>query len=61
MSISVKELYNCLGSLIEQGDGDKTVQLLVNYDHCNHIQDLRSIHNFEGIDWITLDGRLVLK
>ena len=53
---TVKELVYYLLGLIENGDGDKTVKLSVNYDHCDHIQKLRSIHNFEGIDWITLDG-----
>ena len=53
---TVRELASYLLRLIENGDGNKKVRLSVNYDHCDHIQKLRSIHNFESIDWITLDG-----
>lgn len=54
--MTVKEVYKALATLIHQGDGDKTVTLSVNYDHCDHLQDLKSIHNYDGIDWILLDG-----
>ena len=53
---TVRELASYLLGLIENGHGDKTVKLSVNYDHCDHIQDLKSIHYFDSIDWITLDG-----
>lgn len=54
--MTVKEVYKALATLIHQGDGDKTVTLSVNYDHCDHLQDLKCIHNYDGIDWILLGG-----
>lgn len=55
-AFTVRELASYLLGLIENGDGDKKVKLSVNYDHCDHIQDLKSIHCFDSIGWITLDG-----
>lgn len=55
--MTVKELYKCLSILIEQGDGNKTVTLSVNYSECDHLQDLQSVHNYDGIDWIILNGK----
>lgn len=55
--MTVKELCKALTILIKQGDGDKTVTLSVTYDECDHLQDLQSVHNYEGIDWIVLEGK----
>ena len=38
---TVKELCSYLLDLIEEGHGDKTVRLSVNYDHCDHVQRRR--------------------
>ena len=59
--MSVEELYKVLAILIHQGDGDKTVTLSVCYDNCDHLQDLQSVHNYEGIDWIILNGEKELE
>ena len=53
---TVKELCSYLLDLIEEGHGGKTVRLSVNYDHCDHVQNLRDIHCFDTLDWITLTG-----
>ena len=53
---TVRELCSYLLGFIENGDGDKIVQLSINYDHCDHIQRLRKIYNIDGLDWITLSG-----
>lgn len=53
---TVKELCSYLLDLIEEGHGDKTVQLSVIYDNCEHIQDFGNITNIENIPWITLRG-----
>lgn len=54
--VTVRELCSYLLGFIENGDGDKIVKLSINYDHCDHIQKLRNIHNIDGLNWITLDG-----
>ena len=58
--MTVRELTSYLLGLIEKGDGDKTVELSVNYDNCDHIQPLKEIYvceNCKYIDWITLRGK----
>ena len=55
--MTVRELASYLLDLIDGGCGDKTVKLSVNYSNCDHLQDLQSIHNYDGINWITLDGK----
>lgn len=55
--ITVRELASYLLGLIDDGYGDKYVELSVNYDHCNHIQGLKRIHRNDGFNWITLDGK----
>lgn len=56
--ITVKELCLQLFELVNKGHGDKTVELSVNYDHCDHIQPLGEVYvaDSEIIDWITLRG-----
>lgn len=56
--ITVRDLAAHLLHLIELGDGDKKVRVSVMYDNCEHIQDLKKIHCFDKIDWITLAGDL---
>ena len=53
---TVKELCSYLLDLIEDGHGDKKVEISVNYDHCDHIQGLKQVHRNDGFNWITLDG-----
>lgn len=36
---------------------DKTVELSVNYDNCDHIQSLKRIYHNKDIDWIILSGK----
>ena len=55
--MTVRELASYLLGLIKNGDGDKTVTLSVNYNNCDHLQNLKRIHNYDGINWITLDGK----
>ena len=33
------------------------VKLSVNYDDCEHIQDLRSIYSYDEMGWLVLSGR----
>lgn len=54
--ITVRELESYLQHLIENGHGDKIVRVSVVYGNCEHIQDLKNVYPFEGIDWITLTG-----
>lgn len=54
--ITIRDLTSHLLHLIENGEGDKKVRVSVSYDDCEHIQDLRNVHCFDGIDWITLAG-----
>lgn len=54
--ITVRELCSALLDIIEEGNGDKTVQVSVIYDNCEHIQDFGNITNIENIPWITLRG-----
>ena len=35
---------------------DKTVKLSVNYDNCDHMQDLNCVYFDDGISWIVLSG-----
>ena len=57
--ITVRELCSHLLHLIENGKGDKTVELSVNYCNCDHIQPLGEVWDTDSelIDWITLRGR----
>ena len=54
--ITVKELAFLLTNMVENGYGDKTVELSVNYNKCDHIQDLSKVHWNDGFKWITLTG-----
>ena len=55
--LTVEELHKILTGIIEMGYGKKTVELSVNYDCCDHIQELGSVHtNTSDISWITLKG-----
>ena len=54
--VTVRELAAHLLYLIENGDGDKVVKVSVLYDNCEHIQYMNNVHNFDGIDWITIAG-----
>ena len=57
--ITVKELDKLLDDLIKKGYGDHTIELSVNYDRCNHVQELGNVWIPEpdgNIDWITLIG-----
>ena len=51
--ITVGELIKELSRL----PSDKTVKLSVNYDHCDHMQNLTEVYCYEKIDWIVLKGR----
>ena len=57
--LTVEDLYLKLDELIEKGYGKHTVDLSVNYDHCDHIQPLGNVWctDSEVIDWITLRGK----
>ena len=57
--ITVRQLTSHLLHLIETGHGDKYVELSVNYDQCDHIQELGEVWctDNELIDWITLRGK----
>jgi len=55
--LTVEDLHEILTGIIKMGYGKKTVELSVNYDNCDHIQELGSVHtNGETISWITLMG-----
>ena len=56
--ITVRNLASLLLLLVETGKEDKKVRVSVFYDNCEHIQDLKRIHCFDEIDWITLAGDL---
>lgn len=51
--ITVGELIKELSKIPK----DKIVELNVNYDNCNHIQDLKEIYYNENYDWIVLSGK----
>lgn len=58
--LTVEDLYLELDELIERGYGKHTVELSVNYDHCDHIQPLKEVYvckDCKHIDWITLRGK----
>ena len=54
--ITVRDLASHLLHLIEKGDGEKIIKVSVNYDDCEHIQNLTRIGNYKEIDFITLRG-----
>lgn len=54
--VTVNDLYNQLSDLIADGDGDKIVKLSINYDHCDHMQNLKEVYSFKEINWVTLLG-----
>ena len=54
--ITVRDLASHLLYLVENGDGEKIIKVSVNYDDCEHIQDLKRIGNYKEIDFITLRG-----
>ena len=57
---TVKELASYLLDLIDEGYGNHTIDLSVNYDNCDHIQPLKQIYvckDCKTIDWITLRGK----
>ena len=41
--VTVEDLYIELKKIVENGEGDKPVKLSVNWDDCDHLQDLRAI------------------
>lgn len=53
---TVRDLASHLLYLIENGNGEKLVRVSVVYDDCEHIQYLNNVHNFDGLDWITITG-----
>ena len=53
--VTVNDLYFELKKLIEKGDGDKPVKLSVNWDNCDHLQNLRAFSEDYG-NWILLMG-----
>lgn len=55
--ITVRQLAAHLLHLVETGNGDKYVELSVNYDHCDHIQKLGEVWHNENFDWVTLRGK----
>ena len=50
--ISVKRLKE----LLEPLNDDLIVKVSVNYDNCDHIQNLKHVDVFDSIPWITLRG-----
>ena len=55
--LTVEELHKILTGIIKMGYGKKTVELSVNYDCCNHSQELGEVRtNGQDISWITLKG-----
>lgn len=53
--VTVEDLYIELKKLVENGEGNKPVKLSVNWDDCEHLQDLRGfITDFDG--WFLLMG-----
>lgn len=53
--VTVNDLYGELKKMIEKENGDKLIKLSVNYDHCDHLQDLRAYSN-ECESWLLLMG-----
>ena len=58
MKYTVNELYNFLAMLIKEDYGEYKVKVSVNYDHCDHLQDLQGVwyDKSRDIEWIILDG-----
>ena len=54
--VTVNGLYDQLSDLIADGYGDKIVKLSINYDHCDHIQNLKEVYSFKELNWVTLLG-----
>lgn len=55
--LTVEDLHQILTRIIKMGYGKKTVELNVNYDCCNHLQELGEVEiNCSNIPWITLKG-----
>lgn len=46
-----------LKKILEQLPDDLKVRVSVNYDTCDHIQDLEYVDFFDEIPWITLRGK----
>ena len=56
-ALTVDDLHEVTSALIKMGYGGKTVVLSVNYDRCDHLQDLGEVYsNGEDIGWVTLKG-----
>ena len=51
--VTVSDLYHELGTLKDNGDGDKPVKLSVTWDDCDHLQNLRAYSTDYG-DWFLL-------
>lgn len=48
-----------VGELIQELEKipeDKIVKLSVNWDHCDHVQTLKTVYHSDLFKWITLDG-----
>ena len=56
MGVTVRDLASHLLHLVENGEGEKIVKVSVNYDDCEHIQNLTRIGSYKEIDFITLRG-----
>lgn len=54
--VTVNDLYFELKKLVENGDGDKQIKLSVNFDDCDHLQDLQAFSDDCCEDWILLMG-----
>ena len=53
--VTVDDLYFELKKLVEKGDGDKPIKLSVNWDNCDHLQNLRAFSG-DCENWILLMG-----
>ena len=53
--VTVNDLYFELKKLVENGDGDKPVKLSVNWDNCEHLQNLRA-YSTSYTGWLLLMG-----
>ena len=51
--ITIEELIKEL----EKHPKDKTVEISVTYDNCEHVQPLKKVSATEGIEWIVLRGK----
>ena len=54
--LTIRELHEILSQMIENDMGSNTVELSVNYDHCDHMQRLGKVYWNDGFNWITLKG-----